>query len=439
MKKYPFFVSCFDKQPHDPTSTRATDRAKKNIAGLALLAAFALLVPAVHGNADVGRVDLSKVPGVVVSHVPASTGFYVGSPSIVILPNGDYVVSHDSRRYRSPQHPDPDETSSLTRIFTSKDRGLTWTYLTDVKAFWSSLFVHRGALYLIGPSKVYGDVMIIRSLDGGRTWTEPTKQSGLLIANGGLYHTAPTPVVEHNGRLWRAMEEKTRKGSHGFSAFMMSAPVDSDLLNPASWTASNRVVSDKAWLDGKFVDWLEGNAVVTPDGSIVNRLRVGYPKGSYEQTATVKISADGKTATFDPATGFSDFPGGGKKYTIRFDPQTKAYWSLVSYVPPKHRADGTPGSIRNTLALASSPDLVKWTVHTIVLYHPEFIKHGFQYADWQFDGADLVAVSRTGYEDGVGGANSVHNANLITFHRIKNFRQLTAKDSVPGSPPIGEK
>jgi hypothetical protein len=410
--------------------------AKYSVTGLALLAGFGLFPPSVRGNADEGRVDLSKVPGVVVSHVQASTGFYVGSPSIVILPNGDYVVSHDSRQYRSPQHPQPDETSSLTRIFTSKDRGLTWTHLTDVKAFWSSLFVHRGALYLIGPNKVYGDVMIIRSLDGGRTWTEPTAGSGLLIADGGRYHTAPTPVVEHNGRIWRAMEEHSK--GHSYSAFMMSAPVDADLLDPKSWTSSNRVRSDKAWLDGQFADWLEGNAVVTPDGGMVDRLRVGYPKGAYEQTATVKISADGKTATFDPATGFSDFPGGGKKFSIRFDPQTKSYWTLASYVPQKHRGDGTPGSIRNTLALVSSPDLVKWTVKTIVLYHPEIIYHGFQYADWQFDGADLVVVSRTGFDDGVGGANSVHNANLITFHRVKNFRQLTPKDSVPGSPPIIE-
>ena len=49
-------------------------------------------------------------------------------------------------------------------------------------------------------------------------------------------------------------------------------------------------------------------------------------------------------------------------------------------------------------------------------------KIGFQYLDWQFDGADIVAVSRTSYPDGMGGAENFHNSNFLTFHRIHNFR-----------------
>ncbi len=51
---------------------------------------------------------------------------------------------------------------------------------------------------------------------------------------------------------------------------------------------------------------------------------------------------------------------------------------------------------------------------------------GFQYADWQFDGDDLVAVVRTAW-----GAGNYHDANFITFHRVKNFRTLTLADSPP--------
>jgi hypothetical protein len=407
----------------------------KNLTGLALMVGSGLALSA-ESNPVAPRADFSKVPGVVISHVPASTGFYVGSPSIVILENGDYVVSHDSRRYRGPQHPEEDMTGDLTRIFRSKDRGLTWSHLTDLKAFWSSLFVHRGVLYLIGPNKVYGDVVIRRSLDGGRSWTEPTLQSGVLLGDGASYHCAPTPVVEHNGRLWRAMEEKT-PSDRTFLAFMMSAPVDADLLDPASWTASNRIVPDKRWLDGKFKGWLEGNAVPAPDGGMVDMMRVEF-NGTDEKSAAIQISADGKTAKFDPANGFTSFPGGNKKFTIRFDSQTKAYWSLASYVPEKHRGALKSGSIRNTLALISSTDLVKWTVKTIVLYHPDIAKHGFHYIDWQFDGDDLVLAARTAFDDGMGGADSAHNANFITFHRVKNFRHLTAKDSAAGSPVITE-
>lgn len=46
----------------------------------------------------------SKVPGVVVNHIPAHTGIYIGSPSICILPNGDYVASHDQFGPNSTEH-----------------------------------------------------------------------------------------------------------------------------------------------------------------------------------------------------------------------------------------------------------------------------------------------------------------------------------------------
>jgi hypothetical protein len=175
--------------------------------------------------------------------------------------------------------------------------------------------------------------------------------------------------------------------------------------------------------------WLEGNAVVAPDGQLVDVLRV-QTRSPDEKAAIVRISPDGKTAAFDPATGFVAFPGGAKKFAIRFDPQSRLYWSLASIVHPRHRAEN-PGSIRNTLALTSSSDLVHWEVRSIVLYHPDVKKHGFQYVDWLFDGDDLIAACRTAYDDGQGGAHNAHDANYLTFHRIAGFRNRTMADSVP--------
>ncbi|MCC6734205.1 MAG: exo-alpha-sialidase, partial [Candidatus Omnitrophica bacterium] len=76
------------------------------------------------------------------------------------------------------------------------------------------------------------------------------------------------------------------------------------------------------------------------------------------------------------------------------------------------------------LALASSADLKSWKVHSIILQHPDTEKHAFQYVDWLFLGDDLAVVSRTAYDDGVGGAHNYHDANYMTFHKIKNFRSL---------------
>jgi hypothetical protein len=60
-------------------------------------------------------------------------------------------------------------------------------------------------------------------------------------------------------------------------------------------------------------------------------------------------------------------------------------------------------------------------------YQYLFSNPGFQYADWLFDGDDLIAVVRTAFDDADGGADSFHNANFLTFHRIRNFREAGSK------------
>ena len=62
---------------------------------------------------------------------------------------------------------------------------------------------------------------------------------------------------------------------------------------------------------------------------------------------------------------------------------------------------------------------------------PDQAKHGYQYPDFLIEGADLIATVRTAHDDGLGGAHNQHDANFLTFHRWKNFRQLAAADSVP--------
>lgn len=362
----------------------------------------------------------------VVTHSPATSKIFVGSPGIAVLPNGNYVVKDDEFGFGI------EKTRAVTRLFISSDKGKNWQPLSVVEgAFWTSIFVHKGALYMIGTDKEYGNIVIFCSDDGGKSWTQPKDAQTGILRSDGHFHCAPVPLVEHGGRLWRAFEDADGPGGWGshFRAFMMSAPLDADLLDARSWTSSNPLERNAAWNGGDFGGWLEGNAVVDPNGKIVDVLRVDT-KSPDEKAAMIQISDDGKTASFDPATGFVSFPGGAKKFTIRFDPQTKMYWSLTNIVLPRHRHDG-PGGIRNTLALTSSPDLKSWTVNSIVLYHPDTINHGFQYIDWLFEGSDLIFASRTAYDDGLGGAHNNHDANFITFHRLPNFRTRTMVDSVP--------
>lgn len=366
------------------------------------------------------------VPGIVISHSPQSSGLYIGSPSLAVLTNGDYVASHDFFGPKSGEH-----ERARSRVFRSTDRGRSWHQVSEIHgAFWSSLFVHRGALYLLGPDRHHGNVLIRRSTDGGHTWTAPDSPATGLLRDDGEYHCAPMPVLEYQGRLWRAMERRQPPVAWGinYRAGMLSVPVDADLLNATNWTAATFLPSDRAWNGGDMGAWLEGNAVVAPDGTLINLLRV-QTQSPDEKAALVRVSIDGRELSFDPATGFVPFPGGAKKFAVRFDPETKLYWSLASIVHERHRTNN-PGRIRNTLALTASPDLRQWSVRCILLYHPDTANHGFQYVDWRFDGPDLIAACRTAFDDEEGGAHNNHDANFLTFHRFQNFRQLTPADSV---------
>lgn len=367
----------------------------------------------------------AQVPGNVVAHSPASTGLYIGSPSICVLPNGHYLASHDLFGPQSNEFEKP-----VSKIYISEDRGKSWKLRAVIDGqFWSKLFVHRGRLFFLGTSKHHGNTIIRESKDNGATWTNPTDgEHGLLIT--GEYHCAPVPLIEHNGRLWRAMENAegiVKKWGKRYGAFMMSAPLDADLMLASSWTSSNVLPYDSTMLNGHFGAWIEGNAVVTPDGKMLDILRVDDRSTLEEKAAYVQISADGKTASFDPNTGFVPFPGGSKKFTIRYDPKGKKYWTLTNHIPEDVKAANlgkNPASLRNTLALYSSDDLKTWTYRSTLLHHPDVVKHGFQYVDWLFEGKDLIFLSRTAFDDEEGGAHNNHDANFLTFHRINNFRKI---------------
>ena len=230
----------------------------------------------------------------------------------------------------------------------------------------------------------------------------------MCLLRQGRYHCAPCRILIHDGRIWRSMEQFTGGRWGTLDALVMSAPVDADLLNAESWTFSQRLPRPEAFC------WLEGNVVLNPDNHVVNILRTN--KGGDDKAAIVHVHPEGMRLSYDPEHDFIDMPGGGVKFTIRYDKQTARYWSIVS-------KQMNPKAYRNNLVLTSSIDLRNWKVESPLLYHPDAKKHAWQYIDWQFEGDDIIFVSRTAFDDGLGGAHSAHDANYFTFHRIREFRR----------------
>jgi hypothetical protein len=363
-----------------------------------------------------------EVPGTVINYIHPEdytygfSGRSPASPSIEKLPDGRLVASHDVYWGKAGQN--------LTKIFRSADEGKTWQFIADLyPCFWGKLFMHRGSLYMLAISTEYGELLIGRSEDGGETWTKPTKLMEGGSREAGGPHKAPMPVIEHNGRLWTAIDHGSWSiGGHGSG--VVSAPADADLLDAASWEATPFLPYDPQWpgaiVGGKSPGLLEGNVVVTPSNGLVNLLRYQTVGGTPDRGRAVYLHIDPERP--DAALTFGKviaFHGNMSKFSIYYDKPSGKYWSLVNRVTSDNAAQ------RNILTLVSSPDLEQWDIVKDVLDYehngwPEDNKKvGFQYVDWIFDGDDILYASRTA----INGAHNYHNANYLTFHRIERFRE----------------
>jgi hypothetical protein len=371
--------------------------------------------------------------GVELRYQPERTRTYLGSPSLARLPDGVLLASHDYFGLKGcPKNHEGEE--SLTSIYRSEDDGASWANVTHImNCYWSSLFVHGGGVYILGTSQQYGSVVIRRSSDGGFTWTHPADAASGLLFKGGAYrdppnyHCGPMPVLEHRGRLYRAVEDcDPCQWGRGFKACVISAPADSNLLDAESWTMSNKLPFDPAWVPAAWgtlenPGWLEGNVVATPEGELWNILRFNS-KPLVDRAAVVRISEAGARVSFDPESGFVDFPGGMTKFTIRRDPQSGWYLALVN-----DNTDPAWPNQRNVLSLYASRDLMGWRhVKTLLendsglSYEDSIRLTGFQYVDWQFDGDDLIYLVRTAHR----GAVRYHDSNRILYCVLKGFRGL---------------
>lgn len=384
---------------------------------LLLLALLAL--PAAAG-------DLSDVPGRVIGYEPSPNplanlfrrGKFIGSPTLAILPSGHYVAAHDLFAHGGGE---TEDGLGITKVYRSTDRGVSWSRVSVVRgAFWSTLFVHDGALYLLGSWKQGGHVVIRRSTDEGRTWTTPRDAAtGLLSTtpNGG----SPNPPAVHDGRLWIGLGTKA-----------WSAPLGSDLLDAGSWARTRGVATSASWLGGKFTLWSEGGVVASPGTGVVLLPKVK----DLPRTALLRMTAPGGLPDFDPARDFVSLPGAEKKFGVGYDPVSRLFYALTNPVLPQYQDEIdegwsiwrpftrplTPATVRNAAAIYTSPDLRTWTQRRVFLHSKDVHHVGFQYLNFLVDGDDLVVVSRTAFNVGTWKTPRSHDSNLLTFHRVRDFR-----------------
>jgi hypothetical protein len=406
---------------------------------------------------------------------PEAPAEYVGSPSIAACPiDGSLVASHDNfGRTASFGGAQRSFDGGVTWTSAPPAAGLPSLY-------WATLFTRPldNRTYAFGVtgdnSRGPAQIAIAASSDCGVSWTAA---SSLSSGNVG-FSTGPTPVISAGGRLWRAFERNDGPDWPGsYTSLVMSAAANaSDLLEPSAWTLSGGLpfssVASKvpsSWqhpsVSSNF-GWLEGNVVEPPDGSlgVSILLRVNSAPAA-NKAALLSLAEPNGVPVF---VSWVDFPGGMSKFTVRRDAASGSYVTLSNYVndakglealvslpptcgpltnasalgvsktlsccsisqaeactPPPAACAWCHANARNVLVLSESKDLINWRVvgepllsdDTGIPAWSSELFTGFQYVDWLFSGADILAVIRAGYR----GANAYHNSNRILFSRVKNW------------------
>ena len=425
---------------------------------------------------------------VTVCESPDPESVYCYSPGLVVLPNPEgctegpprYVATMDQggpgvRDIAGPKFECPSTQSPWQgQVYTSDDRGETWTRRAQFPFLHARPFVAGESVYVLGQA---GDLMVIRSDDRGQTWSEPAP-----LTDGQRWHQAPSNVWYASGCVYLVMEVRIANGIRGWNIgenapVLMRGRVDRDLTQRENWTFASvlpfyQVIDNTDdcpqldWHGIPFfrcpypaggnaddvpgrncapIGWLETNVVQfldpdhrwhDPSGKTFHLWARAHTGGTgYAAIAKVVEEAPGhgamttsiETAPSGKKLLYVPCPGGQMKFHVLYDDATGLYWLLSSQatrsmtradrLPPGHY--NLPNNERRRLQLHFSRNMVDWCFAGLVAVGP--CEHGSRhYASMAFDGEDLLVLSRSGDER----ACNAHDGNLITFHRVEDFRGL---------------
>ena len=281
---------------------------------------------------------------------------------------------------------------------------------------------------------------------------------------GPWHFPAGTPIRVASGTL----------GNHrDFWAMAIDADASDDLLNPATWRTSNpvgnpaythaAVLKDLFGLNfvardprgvpdtsggAMWSGWLEGVLVRLehPGGSgrIVNLMRMAN-NVSANLSARLDLDDSGPALRFRFGR-FGFDPGLGCTHcALLYDSPSTLYW-MASNVNRNSTRDITGLRLtgasavqeRSNLALFYSRNAVDWFMAGLVAYSRDWV-HSYHYPHMIVRGSDLLLVARSHIEspltettihsgpdcpNGRRRTADQHNANAITFHRVRDFRSL---------------
>lgn len=277
---------------------------------------------------------------------------------------------------------------------------------------------------MLSCSTEYGDLLIGKSTDGGKTFSTPVcllRGSNGKNGNDGV-HKNPQNIMIYQNRIYNTLEWGTwenREFCH--AAMVMSCSVDDDLLVPENWHFSEPVKYDSNWpgtVDGEARGTIEGTLCIAPNGKLYNVMRynIGKAVPAYGLVLAYRVNTQDPDAPLEYSHAIK-MPCNNSKFMIKYDPVSRQYYSIVTRIDCEARI-----ARRNLLSLMRSTDMENWELVCDLLdkRDEDMEKVGFQYVDFEFEGADILYLCRTALNH----AHNFHDANYSTFHRISDFRTL---------------
>ena len=410
---------------------------------------------------------------------PFSKRAFAGCPGITLLKNGRLVCTlnvmgsgefneeHVVTKASAHGFQNNKGKFVVGKVFASDDKGKTWQHKANFPFFHARPFIaDNGVLYIIGHC---GDLKIIRSDDNGETWSKVSS-----LTQGQSWHQTSANVCYKGDNIYLVMEREMYDDIKGWTVSVMApvtlrADIRDDLLKTESWSFAQEVVfrdiidknkldyfgvpfyktPDKspAYLNGNLkravspMGWLETNIVQIYDenhywydeNAFYLFMRAHTGGTGYCAVAKVTESKDGSMTTSlakmpsGVKAAFLPIPGGHMRFHILYDTRSKLYWLLSSQATdsmtkanklPSDRYN-LPNNQRNRLQLHFSKNCIDWCFAAMVAIGETNIESR-HYASMAIDGDDLYCVSRSGDKE----ASNAHNVNMITFHKIEDFRSL---------------
>ncbi len=374
----------------------------------------------------------------VIASSPAPDSVFLYTPAIAEGLDGRFVVAVD---YGGPgtgilDGPRSDfgdyPAGNQIRVYLSDDKGRTWRETaTRIPMMHEILFKAGDRLYMIGHS---GRLLITRSDDNGETWSEPA-----VLCPEPRWHQSCTAVDVYDGKVTLVYEKWVADGHPwpGVGPVLMRADEQADLTQASNWKFSDLYDPDADMdaarpsgipvVGGKAAGILETNVVRIYNPShpfydatgksvvLLSRASTGFPdigvmlRGYEREDGSLAI---GRCHLDNGDVLFVHIPGANLKFHLVYDPKSELYWLLHSQIDGRMNA-------RRRLALSYSPDLLHWTFAGLVAVGPTD-RSARHYATMIVNGDDLCIVSRSGDEQ----ARNAHDGNIVTFHRVRNFRDL---------------